>query len=100
MSLTLSNVVFNLREPLENQDDILRCLNTLLMTPAGTVPLDRDFGIDNSLLGYSIDVAQSLLAVEIIDKVAKYEPRASVLELELEPNAEGQITAKVVITNA
>lgn len=100
MSLTLSNVAFNLREPMAEQDDILRCLNTLLMTPAGTVPLDRDFGIDNSLLGYPMDVAQSLLAIEIIDKVTRYEPRASVLEVELEPNAEGQITAKVVITNA
>ena len=100
MSLTLANVEFNLREPMQDQDEILRCLNTLLTTPAGTVPLDRDFGIDNSLLGYSIDVAQSLLAMEIIDKVAKYEPRASVLEIELEPNAEGQVTAKVVITNA
>ena len=100
MSLTLSNVIFNFREPMAEQDDIMRCLYTLLMTPAGTVPLDRDFGIDNSLLGYPIDVLQSLLTIEIIDKVDRYEPRVSVLEIDLEPNAEGQVTVKVVITSA
>lgn len=98
--MTLGNLEFNVRGTMTEQEDILRCLRTLIMTPAGTVPLDRDFGIDNSLLGYPVDVAQNLLAVEIIQKVMKYEPRASVLEIELEPTTEGLITAKVVITSA
>ena len=98
--MTLANVEFNVRGAMTEQEDILRCIRTLIMTPAGTVPLDRDFGIDNSLLGYPVDVAQNLLAVEIIQKVMKYEPRASVLEIELEPTTEGLITAKVVITSA
>lgn len=97
--MTLQDVEFNIRGELDQQEDILRCLRNLLMTPAGTVPLDRDFGLDQSLLGYPIDVAQNLLAVEIIDKAARYEPRAIVTEVELSANAEGHITAKVVITN-
>lgn len=97
--MTLRDVQFNIRGELSQQEDILRCLRNLLLTPAGTVPLDRDFGIDQATLGYPIDVAQNLLAVEIIDKVRKYEPRASVTEVELIPNADGQIIAKVVITS-
>lgn len=97
--MTLRDVEFNIRGKMEEQEDIIRYLQNLIMTPAGTVPLDRDFGLDQSFLGYSIDVAQNLLAIEIIEKVARYEPRASVSEVELSSNAEGQIIAKVVITS-
>lgn len=98
--MTLADLQFNVRGSMTEQEDVLRCLRTLIMTPAGTVPLDRDFGIDNSLLGYPADVAQNLLAVEIIQKVMKYEPRASVQEVELESTPDGLTTAKVVITSA
>ena len=97
--MTLRDVEFNIRGELTEPEDILRCLRNLLMTPAGTVPLDRDFGINQAMLGMPLDVAQSLLAVEIIDKVDRYEPRVSVTEVELKPNVDGQIIAKVVITS-
>jgi len=92
-------VEFNIRGEIPEAEDVLRCLRNLLMTPAGTVPLDRDFGINQAMLGMPLDVAQSLLAVEIIDKVDRYEPRVSVTEVELKPNVDGQIIAKVVITS-
>ena len=95
--MTLRDVEFNIRGDLPEQEDILRCLRNLLMTPAGTAPLDREFGIDQSFLGQPINVAQNLVAVEIIDKVDRYEPRVSVLEVELAADAAGQIRAKVVI---
>jgi phage baseplate assembly protein W len=95
--MTLKDVEFNVRGEIPVVEDILRCLRNLILTPVGTVPLDRDFGIDQSILGLPIDVAQSLLAVEIIDKVDRYEPRVSVSEVELTANIDGQIIAKVVI---
>lgn len=95
--MTLKDVEFNVRGEIPVAEDILRCLRNLILTPVGTVPLDRDFGIDQSILGLPIDVAQSLLAVEIIDKVERYEPRVSVSEVELTANIDGQIIAKVVI---
>jgi phage baseplate assembly protein W len=97
--MTLADVEFNIRGEIPEAEDVLRCLRNLLMTPAGTVPLDRDFGINQAMLGMPLDVAQSLLAVEIIDKVDRYEPRVSVTEVELKPNVDGQIIAKVVITS-
>ena len=95
--MTLKDVEFNVRGEIPVVEDILRCLRNLILTPVGTVPLDRDFGIDQSILGLPIDAAQSLLAVEIIDKVERYEPRVSVTEVELTATIDGKITAKVVI---
>ena len=97
--MTLKNVEFNIRGELTQQEDILRCLRSLIMTPAGTVPLDREFGIDNSILSQSIDVAESLIAVEIVEKVARYEPRVSAQAVSLSADVNGQITAKVVIAS-
>ncbi len=96
--MTLKDVEFNIRGELTQQEDILRCLRSLIMTPAGTVPLDREFGIDNSILSQPIDVAESLIAVEIVEKVARYEPRVSAQAVSLFADVNGQLTAKVVIT--
>lgn len=98
MTMTLKDVQFNIRGEMDEQEDVLRCLRTLVMTPEGTVPLDREFGINNAILGYPIDVAQNLLAVELINKVDRYEPRATVLEVELSTDDSGQLIAKVVIS--
>ena len=95
--MTLKDVEFNVRGEIPEAEEILRCIRNLIMTPVGTVPLDRDFGIDQSILGLPIDAVQSLLTVEIIDKVEQYEPRVSVSEVELTANIDGQIIAKVVI---
>lgn len=95
--MTLKDVEFNVRGEIPVTEEILRCIRNLIMTPVGTVPLDRDFGIDQSILGLPIDAAQSLLAVEIIDKVDRYEPRVSVAEVKLTASIDGKITAKVVI---
>lgn len=97
--MTLTDVEFNVRDDLDEAEDIKRCLRNLILTPAGSVPLDRDFGIDQSFLGQPINVAQNTLAVEIMDKAAKYEPRAVVLEVRLSSNINGQINAEVVIAH-
>lgn len=96
--MTLADVEFNIRGELPEAEEILRCLRNLFMTPAGTVPLDRDFGIDYSVLDGPIGAAVNIFAVEAIGKVERYEPRVKVMEAELTPDMNGQIKAKVVIT--
>lgn len=98
--MILKDVEFNVRGEIPEIEDIIRCVTNLIMTPAGTVPLDRDFGIDQSFLGLPIDVAQNIFAVEIIDKAEKYEPRINITEVELIPLIDGIIKAKVVIESA
>lgn len=97
--MELSDLEITFKEDLEEQEDIARCLRTLILTPAGTIPLCRDFGIDNSFLGRPIPAAQNALAVEIMDKAAIYEPRVTVTEVTSEADIDGKITVKVVCSS-
>ena len=77
--------------------EIMESLNTLYSTPAGTVPCDRAFGIDMSLLDKPINVAKALLTAEYISKTKKYESRATVVSVEVSVDERGVLTSKVVI---
>lgn len=76
----------------EEYEDIKRCLETLLSIQAGSQPLDRDLGIDfDSIVGYPAEVAKNMLSLEIIEKVARYEPRVEVDYIEFKNNMDGQM---------
>lgn len=60
------------------EPDIIDCLNRLYSTPAGTVALDRDFGIDYSFLDLPMPQAKAKYTKEIVLKTKKYEPRVTV----------------------
>lgn len=79
--------------------DIKRCLEFLYQTAEGTCPLDREFGLNTDFVGMPMDVAKSQFAVEIIDKTDRYEPRATVKDINFSFNEDGQLQAEVVITN-
>ena len=68
-------------------------------TAEGTCPLDREFGLNTDFVGMPMDVAKSQFAVEIIDKTDRYEPRATVKDINFSFNEDGQLQAEVVITN-
>ena len=80
--------------------DIIQCIRTLILTPEGTVPLYREFGLNTEFIGAPQGVAENLLAVEIMDKVDKYESRVTVREVSCTATATGQLIAKVAIASA
>ena len=61
-----------------------------------TVAFDYASG---DFVGMPMDVAKSQFAVEIIDKTDRYEPRATVKDINFSFNEDGQLQAEVVITN-
>jgi phage baseplate assembly protein W len=61
--------------------EIAENINNIISTPEGTVPFDRKFGIDVSLLDEPVNLAQGLITVEIIRKVQLYESRVNVKEV-------------------
>lgn len=81
----------------QGNDEIYQNLQILYTTPAGTVPFDREFGINYDLLDNPTPIAQGRLIVEYIEKTRKYEPRVSVKEVNFETNEDGSIIPKVVI---
>lgn len=82
--------------------DIVRCLNTLYSTRAGSQPMRREFGIDyDGVVGYPLDVAKNKLALEIIEKTEIYEPRVTVTSVEYSGDAsEGRLIPIIHIVKA
>ncbi len=99
-TLTLADIEITVDGELAERDEIIRCIQNLALTPAGTVPLDRDFGLDNSFMGMPIETAKNILAIELINKIDRYEPRASVKEVDMTGSVDGQIRIRVVIESA
>lgn len=61
--------------------EVLQNVRTILTTPIYSVPLDRLFGMDATMLDLPIPVAQAKLTSEIIAKIHKYEPRFKVTKV-------------------
>ncbi len=86
----------------EEFDEIKLCLETLLSVRAGSQPLDRDLGIDyEQIVGYPMDVAKNMIALEIIEKIEKYEKRVAVEAVDFEVGEEdGELLPKIYIRKA
>ncbi len=79
--------------------DVLQCLHTLYSTPAGSVTLDRDFGLDISgILDMPMETAKNRYALEVISKTEKYEPRVRISRVKFSSDPEtGLIMPKIRI---
>lgn len=76
-----------------------RNLQVLYATRAGEQALDREFGIDGTIIDCPQENAQVLLAAEYVRKTEQYEPRARVVRVEwtAEKSQDGNMIPKVVI---
>ncbi|MBO6268254.1 MAG: hypothetical protein J6N19_03810 [Clostridium sp.] len=61
--------------------DILQDLKTLFSITAGTVVLDREFGIETDMLSLPMEIAMNDFSVEAMEKVDRYVPRVMVDEV-------------------
>ena len=75
-----------------------RNLQVLYATRAGEQALDREFGIDGTIIDCPQENAQ-VLAAEYVRKTEQYEPRARVVRVEWTAgkSQDGNMTPKVVI---
>lgn len=79
--------------------EVYRNLQVLYATRAGEQALDREFGIDGTIIDCPQENAQVLLAAEYVRKTEQYEPRARVVRVEwtAEKSQDGNMIPKVVI---
>ncbi len=78
-------------------EHVILCVKTILTTPVGTVVLDREFGLDPTILDLPLPTAQARLTTEIITKLKKYEPRVKVESITFTSEAlDGILRPKVV----
>ena len=77
--------------------EINRNIYVLIGTPAGSCAGDRRYGIDQSFVGLPAAIAENMLAIELMEKVPEYEPRADVLEVTCVSDTQGRLVATVKI---
>ena len=77
--------------------EISRNISVLISTPAGTCAGDRNYGIDGNFIGQPLQIAENLLAIELMEKIPAYEPRADVLEVSCAADLTGQLVATILI---
>ena len=77
-----------------------RKLALLYSTREGTMPLDREFGLNMDFVDMPPEAAKSLYTAEVTEKVAKFIPTVRVQEVAWGAGAQGNLIAKVVITSA
>lgn|SRR5690625_1900339 len=67
--------------PQSIEREVVQNVRTILSTQAGTVPIDRDFGISWGPVDQPMNRVSAAMNAEVIRKIRKYEPRARVLRV-------------------
>lgn len=81
-------------------DDTLNRINLLLSTPKGTMPNDREYGIDISFLDNPINVSESLFVIEASYALEKYEKTITIESAEFVFNeTTGEVTAIITLVD-
>lgn len=78
-------------------DEDIENLRNLSRTPLGTIPMEREKGIDTSFISMPPEAAKSLYSVEIIKKARIY-IGLDVQKISFSEDNEGKVTAKVVVS--
>lgn len=83
-------------QPENELEEIIQNVRTILTTLKGTVPLDREFGMDASLVDTPTSSIEGRLTVEIMETVERYEPRVQVRSVDFEGDAmDGSVYPRV-----
>lgn len=71
---------------LKDLDEIVQNVKVIINTRKGSVPLDRDFGVDWAVVDKPNTMSLQKLKQEIIKAIRKYEPRVKVKSITVIPD--------------
>ncbi|MDQ7104217.1 GPW/gp25 family protein [Serratia sp. MF2] len=81
--------------------EIYQNVQTILSTTKGTVFLDRNFGVDSSIVDSPLPAAISKYRNQVISEIEKKEPRVIVVSIDFESTnseaSDGKVRTKVKI---
>ena len=99
MQVWVDNSQTGIKIGAEGIEDVLQCVRLILSTPKGSVPLDRDFGIDWTMIDRPAGGVSQIIKAHIVRQIQKYEPRAKVKKVELSSQElpDGKLRVKVLI---
>ncbi|HEY4533259.1 MAG TPA: hypothetical protein VIG61_03815 [Fusobacterium sp.] len=78
--------------PQSEVEDILRCVHMILRVYQSEQPLMRGFSIDSTLIDKRIDIIENQILQDLVTKLKKYEPRASLQKVSVQQEKMGDFT--------
>lgn len=60
--------------------------------------MDREFGLDGTVIDLPINLAKARLTNDIFQAIKRYEPRVSIERIDFTGDVSGKVVPKVVIT--
>ena len=84
--------------PKTEAEEIIQNVRTILATQKGTIPVDREFGLDGTVIDLPINLAKARLTNDIFQAIKRYEPRVSIERIDFTGDVSGKVVPKVVIT--
>lgn len=83
----------------ENElEEIYQNVKTILTTAKGSVPLYREFGVDNHILDIPMNVARAKITAAIVKAVNKFEPRVKVKKVTYTGSMLGKLIPSVEVS--
>lgn len=73
-------------------EEVLQNVRTIVTTPRYSIPLDREFGFDASVIDRPIHVAKAQLTNEMFRQIRRYEPRAVVESIQFDADLNGRLS--------
>ncbi|MBR0151069.1 MAG: GPW/gp25 family protein [Synergistaceae bacterium] len=78
-------------------EEVVQNVRTICATPKYSVPMDRLFGINGTIVDRPTPKAIAEIQAEIIQAIRKYEPRCRVKRVTFDADIDGKLVATVRI---
>lgn len=92
-------IVFNGINEKKLRQEIIDKVTFLLSCIKGTIPMNREIGLNPDIISASVFQAQNLYTISAIEVIEEFEPRAEVEEIQFEEDgSSGNMIPKVVLT--
>ena len=79
-------------------EEVIQNVRTLITTIKYSIPLDRGFGIDGSVVDLPMHVAKAKLTNEIFRAIRRYEPRAVIESITFQGEDSGRLVPTIEVS--
>lgn len=76
-------------------EEIIQNISILLTTMVGTVPLDRNLGLDATAIDEPLPRAMMKLTIFTLETIQEYEPRVEIQEVDFVPHPDNALDGKL-----
>lgn len=84
--------------PVSEFDEVIQNIKTILSTYVFSVPLDRGFGIQGSIVDSPLTASiQGRIQNDILNAIRKYEPRAKLLSIHITGDETGKMLISIKV---